>query len=187
MAAQYLPLLLKISRHIGAFNERVGRAVSWLILLMLLIIVYDVSMRYIFHIGSVLLQELEWHFFDLVFLLGAAYTLKENGHVSIDIFYTSRHVSEKKRLWINILGTFLFLFPFSLLVIFSSLPFVEFAFNIGEGSSEPGGLPFRFLIKAMIPLSFFLLVLQGICYVIENVALLNKLSASDATTQQGGT
>jgi len=177
MAAEFIPLLIKFSQRVSAVNERIGQAVSWLVLLMLLIIVYDVSMRYIFHIGSVLLQELEWHLFDIVFLLGAAYTLKENGHVSIDIFYTSRWVSEKARLWINILGTLLFLFPFSLLVIHSSLPFVEFAFNIGEGSSEPGGLPFRFLIKSMIPLGFFLLLLQGICYVIESALALKNLNA----------
>jgi len=176
MPAGYFPLLIKFSQTVGSFNERIGRAVSWLVLMMVLVIVYDVSMRYIFHIGSVLLQELEWHFFDIIFLLGAAYTLKENGHVSIDIFYNSRMVSDKTRLWINILGTFFFLIPFSVMVIHSSLPYVGFAYEINEGSSEPGGLPFRFLIKAMIPVSFTLLILQGICFVIDSAVKLQSLT-----------
>jgi TRAP-type mannitol/chloroaromatic compound transport system permease small subunit len=177
MSAPHIPFYLKFSQRVSAMNELIGKAVSWLVLLMVLVIVYDVSMRYLFHIGSVLLQELEWHFFDIVFLLGAAYTLKENSHVSIDILYGSRLLSDQARLWINILGTLLFLIPFSILVIHSSIPFVEFAYQINEGSSEPGGLPFRFLIKAMIPLSFFLLILQGICYVIESAMRLKKLAS----------
>lgn len=182
MPAAPIPLYIQVSQKISAFNEAIGKAVSWLVLLMVVMIVYDVGMRYIFHIGSVMLQELEWHFFDIVFLLGAAYTFKENGHVGIDIVYNSRAVSDKTRHWINIIGTVLFLLPFSLLVIHSSLPFVEFAFKINEGSSEPGGLPFRFLIKAMIPLAFILLILQGICYVIDNAVSLKRLmtEAGDA-------
>ena len=79
-----------IIRLIDAFSEWTGRAVSWLVLIMVLIIAYDVAMRYLFQSGSVGLQELEWHLFALVFMLGSAYTLKHDGHVRVDIFYQSR-------------------------------------------------------------------------------------------------
>lgn len=172
--------LQTFSTRVAAINEAIGKAVSWLVLLMVLVIVYDVSMRYLFHIGSVLLQELEWHLFDIIFLLGAAYTFKENGHVSIDIFYHSRFVSEKSRLRINIVGTILFLIPFCLLVIITSSGFVENAYSISEGSSEPGGLPYRFLIYTMIPLGFTMVLLQGICFAINSALALQGLS------QKGG-
>lgn len=139
---------------------------------MVLVIVYDIAMRYFFQIGSVALQELEWHLFAVLFLLGAAYTLKHDGHVRVDVIYQGRRMNDRRRAWVNLLGTVFFLFPFCLLIIVSSWPFVERAYLIAEGSPDPGGLPYRFLLKAVIPLGFTLLILQGVATILQSIELL---------------
>jgi len=148
--------------------EWTGRAVSWLVLAMVLLIAYDVTMRYLFQAGSVALQELEWHLFALLFLLGAAYTFKHDGHVRVDIFYHGRRMSDRGRAWIDLLGGLFLLIPFCLLIIISAFPFVETAFVMHEGSPDPGGLPYRFLLKASIPLAFVLILLQGLAHMLRS-------------------
>lgn len=140
----------------------------WCVPLLMCVIVYDVSMRYLFQIGSVALQELEWHLFAILFLLGAAYTFKHDGHVRVDIFYRSKKMSDRQRAYIDIAGGLLFLIPFCLLIIVSSWPFVANSFSMLEGSPDPGGLPYRFLLKATIPLAFALIMVQGIASVIQS-------------------
>lgn len=161
----------RLISYLNKLSEWSGWAVSWLILLMVLIIVYDVSMRYVFKIGSVALQELEWHLFAVIFLLGAAYTLKHDGHVRVDVFYNSRRCSDLCRAWIDILGFLFLLLPFSILIINSASGFAYNAYLIGEGSPDPGGIAYRFIIKSMIPLAFVLLILQGLATFISNVQL----------------
>ena len=173
--------LLRISNRIDAISERTGQLAAWLVPLMVVIIGYDITMRYLFRIGSVALQELEWHLFALVFLLGAAYTLKHDGHVRVDIFYRSRFLNDRQRAWIEVLGTLLFLIPFCVLIIASAWPFVMNSFAMGEGSPDAGGLPYRYLLKAAIPLGFFLLLLQGIANMLRAVVLL--LSPAQATSE----
>jgi len=151
-------------------SEWSGNIVSWCVLIMVLIISYDVFMRFFFHIGSVALQELEWHLFAVIFLLGASYTLKHDGHVRVDIFYQSRKLSDVHRAWIDLLGTLFFLIPFCVLIIISSWDFVSYSFRISEGSPDPGGLPFRFLLKAAIPLGFFLLLIQGVALILKSIS-----------------
>jgi TRAP-type mannitol/chloroaromatic compound transport system permease small subunit len=159
---------------IDRFTETTGRAVSWLILAMVLLISYDVAMRYIFHHGSVALQELEWHLFAVVFLLGGAYTLKHDAHVRVDIFYLSRFVSDRGRAWINIFGFVFFLLPFSVMILITAWPFVENAFYYNEGSPDPGGLPYRFILKGMILLAFVLMLIQGISELLKQVQVLRN-------------
>ena len=162
------PLHLAVTR-LEKISEWCGRAISWCILIMVLIIGYDVFMRYVFHIGSVALQELEWHLFALVFLLGASYTLKHDAHVRVDIFYQSKYMSDVKRAWVDLLGTLLFLFPFCILIIASSWGFVANSFVIAEGSPDAGGLPYRFILKAAIPFGFVLLLIQGIAIALKSI------------------
>ena len=154
---------------IESASEWMGRLASWLVLAMVLLICYDVSMRYLFQHGSVALQELEWHLFALIFLFGAAYTLKHDQHVRVDILFHSRYVSDRARAWINIGGTLLFLIPFSILVLATSWPFVENAFLYNESSPDPGGLPYRFLLKGSLLVAFGLILLQGIADIIKNI------------------
>ena len=147
---------------------------SWLVLVLVFIIGFDVTMRYLFQTGSVALQELEWHLFALIFLLGAAYTFKHDGHVRVDIFYNSRWMDARRRAWLDLLGGLLLLTPFCLLIIISAGPFVANAFALGEGSPDPGGLPWRYLLKAAIPVSFALLLLQGVAHMLRSVRTLLK-------------
>lgn len=159
---------------IDRFTETTGRAVSWLILAMVLLICYDVAMRYMFHQGSVALQELEWHLFAVVFLLGGAYTLKHDAHVRVDILYQSRFISDSGRAWINILGFVLFLLPFSIMILLTTWPFVENAFYYNEGSPDPGGLPYRFILKGMILLAFVFMLVQGIAELLKQIQFLTN-------------
>lgn len=154
-------MLNTLSQYIDRLNDVIGRLVSWLVLALVLLVGYDVTMRYLFQSGSVALQELEWHLFSVIFLLGAAYTLQHNDHVRLDLFYQSRFMNDYRRAWVNLVGSLCFLIPFCVLIIISSVPFVQQSFSHMEGSPDPGGLPYRWLLKSSIPLGFALLILQG--------------------------
>jgi TRAP-type mannitol/chloroaromatic compound transport system permease small subunit len=167
-------MIKTIINAIDSLNEHIGRAASWLVLAMVLLICYDVAMRYFFQQGSVALQELEWHLFALIFLLGAAYTLKHNNHVRVDIFYQSHYLSDKHRALINILGTLFFLLPFCILILITAWPFVENAYYYQEGSPDPGGLPYRYLLKGSLLIAFGLLILQGIAELLRNILIFTK-------------
>ena len=171
-------MIKNIINSIDILNETIGRAASWLVLAMVLLICYDVTMRYSFHQGSVALQELEWHLFALIFLLGSAYTLKHNNHVRVDILYQSQYLSNKHRAMINILGIILFLIPFCVLILITTWPFVENAYYYLEGSPDPGGLPYRYLLKGSILVAFTLLILQGVAELLRNCLILTKQDPS---------
>ncbi len=157
-------------RAIDALIEYSGRAVSWLALLLVLVVVYDVFTRYVLSASSVAVQELEWHIFSLLFLLAAAYTLKHNKHVRVDVFYT--RMTGKKQALVNVIGGILFLVPFTLIVVFSSWSFVSSSFLILESSPDPGGLPYRYLLKAAIPVAFVLFLLQGVAEIFRSVLVI---------------
>jgi len=171
-------MIKNIINSIDILNETIGRAASWLVLAMVLLICYDVTMRYSFNQGSVALQELEWHLFALIFLLGSAYTLKHNNHVRVDILYQSQYLSNKHRAMINILGIILFLIPFCVLILITTWPFVENAYYYLEGSPDPGGLPYRYLLKGSILVAFTLLILQGVAELLRNYLILTKQEPS---------
>lgn len=149
-------------RLIDGLTELSGRLSTWLVVVLVGVTAWDVAMRYVFRQGSVALQELEWHLFSAIFLLGAAYTLKQDGHVRVDVLYRSRFLSEGARRAIDVAGTLLFLLPFCALVLWASLPFVADAWTHGETSPDPGGLTHRWLAKALIPAGAALLLAQGL-------------------------
>jgi len=179
--------LQRIATAIECFSEWTGRLVSWLVLVLVLVISYDVAMRYLFQSGSVALQEIEWHLFALIFLLAAAYTLKHDEHVRVDVFYKSRFMSDRHRAWVDLLGGLLFLLPFCLLLISGSTPFVSNSFSMLEGSPDPGGLPYRFLLKAAIPLGFLMLLLQGLAIIMSCACVLLRpeKNAADKSSATG--
>ena len=144
-------ILLKIISIIDTFTEYTGKFISIFVIILVLLVGYDVSMRYLFNSGSIAIQELEWHLFSIILLLGSAYTLKHDEHVRLDIFYSSKLINDKVRIWFDVLGTLLILLPFCLLIIISAWPFVTQAYIHNEISPDPGGLPARWLIKAAIP------------------------------------
>lgn len=170
--------LQKLLHAIDSFTECSGKLVSWLVLFLALLTCYDVTMRYVFQQGSIALQELEWHIFALIFLLGSAYTLKHDQHVRVDVFFHSKFLNDRQRAWINIAGMLLFLTPFCLLILVSAWPFVFNAYLFNEGSPDPGGLPHRFLIKGAMLVGFLLLLIQGIAELIRNILILRQEEAS---------
>jgi len=155
---------------INQFTEKTGRIVSWLSLLLVCMIGLDVALRYLFNWSSSANSELEWHIFAALFLLGSAYTLKHDKHVRVDVFYS--RFSEKKKAWVNMIGTTIFLIPFCVVIVITSIPFVMDAWQIGEGSPEPGGLPYRFVVKSTIPLGAFLLLVQAISMLLSSLSIL---------------
>jgi TRAP-type mannitol/chloroaromatic compound transport system permease small subunit len=153
-------VLIRLCNWIDTFNGWIGRIVAWVTLGLVLVVFVDVVMRYLFNTSFVFTQELEWHLFAFIFLLGAGYTLLHDGHVRVDIVY--QHLSGKSRAWVNLIGTLLFLIPGCLLIIITSWKFVYNAWAVMEGSPDPGGIPYRYLIKSTITIGFSFLCLQGI-------------------------
>ena len=154
-------------------NFSTGSPISWaglpavLNLVMLVNVFYDSIMRYFFKTGSIAMQEMEWHLFSIVFLFGIAYTLKEDGHVRVDILYD--HFSPPWKAIVNIGGTLLFLIPLSVLISKVRSGIVHEAYQSGEISGDPGGLTHRWLIKAVIPASFVFLIISAIGFMLRNI------------------
>ncbi len=155
-----------LMRGIDAVNDWVGRATAWLTLLLVLVTTYDVVMRYIFRQSFVFIQELEWHIFAVMFLITAGYAHLLDSHVRVDLIYA--RLAPRSKAWIDLLGGVLFLFPTVFLLVWTSIPFVVASVKVLEGSPDPGGIPGRYLLKAMIPLGFLLVGLQGISETIKN-------------------
>ncbi|MEO9482617.1 MAG: TRAP transporter small permease subunit [Ekhidna sp.] len=156
---------------IDKLNSAIGKAISWLTLLLVLVIVIDVILRYSLSITSAASFELEWHLFAAIFLLGAAYTLKEDKHVRVDVFYD--RFSNKNKAWVNLIGGLALLLPFCAIAFWESLSFVESSYKLSETSPQPGGLPARWLIKSTIPLGFLLLGLQGISSITKSIIIIS--------------
>lgn len=147
-------------RFVDGLNERVGTVVSWFTTLLVLTVCLDVFTRYFLRRSSVAVQELEWHFFAVIFLLASAWALKHNKHVRVDVLYMN--FKPRSQALVNLIGSLLFLLPFAVIAIWSSQNFVLNSFRIGEVSPDPGGLPARYILKAMIPIGFSLILLQGL-------------------------
>jgi len=159
--------LIKVLELISEYS---GRAIAWFTTLLVLLICYDVTMRYLFNDSAVWMQELEWHLFAALFLVAAAYTLKQDAHVRVDVFYA--RFSPKAKAWINLLGTLIFLFPMCIILLAKSWDFAATSWMIKERSADPGGLAARYVIKSMIPFGTFLLLIQGIAEGLKSIQTL---------------
>lgn len=159
----------KIENFFNKITDFVGSITAIVMLLMMVNVFYDVMSRYLFSNSSVAMQELEWHLFSVMFLFGMAYALKEEAHVRVDFLYD--RMSTKKRAVVNIFGTVVFLLPLALLMISGSYEYVMDSYGINEISQDPGGLTHRWIIKAMIPLSFLFLIFASIGYILKNILL----------------
>jgi len=157
-------------RFIDKLNEKIGSMVSWLTTLLVLVVCYDVFTRYLLRKASIAVQELEWHLFAVIFLIGSSYTLRHDRHVRVDVLYG--RLKETQRAWINLVGGVILLIPFCLLVIYTSSDFVINSFLMGETSPDPGGLPARYVLKACIPFGFTLLLLQGLSMIFKSLLIL---------------
>jgi TRAP-type mannitol/chloroaromatic compound transport system permease small subunit len=167
-----IQILSKLLFALDTFSEWIGRISAWLILGMVLLISHNVIMRYVFNENSVALQELEWHLFAASFLLGAAYTLKHNQHVRVDLLYQSQWMSDRRRAWVDLFGHLFLFLPFCFLLIYTSQPFIENAYRYAERSPDPGGLPYRWIIKSFIAWGFMFLLLQSLAEILRNTLFL---------------
>lgn len=152
--------LRALVQAIDRFTDLTGRALAWLVLAMGLLTALIVIMRYGFNYNSIFAQELVTYFHGCLFMLGAAYALKQGAHVRVDIFY--RNFSPRARAWVDALGGIVFLMPFCLFVAGVSWQFVSDSWAITEVSPEPGGIPAVYLLKTLIPLMALNLLLQGL-------------------------
>ena len=163
-------MLLKLESYFDRFSDVMGWVAGVLNLIMLVNVFYDAIARYFFNTGSIALQETEWHLFSMVFLFGIAYALKEDGHVRVDVLYD--RFSPRWKAIVNIGGALFFVLPLSILIIEGSIWYVHEAFTSGEISGDPGGLQYRWLIKAVIPASFVFLLVSTIGFVLHNINLI---------------
>ncbi len=162
-----MPFLLALSRAIDALNTRIGALCDWLILAAVLISAGNAASRYLFSLSSNAFLEIQWQLFAAVVLLGASVTLKQNEHVRVDIIYSA--VSPRVRLWIDLVGIILFMLPVLVVLLALSVPFFLSSFRLDEYSANPGGLPF-WPVKFMLPLGFFLLLLQALSELVKRIA-----------------
>jgi TRAP-type mannitol/chloroaromatic compound transport system permease small subunit len=160
----------RLSDAIDRFIRRIGETASWLWLVLMLVIVVNVALRYVFGRGYILFEELQWHLYGAAWLLALGYVVTTDGHVRIDVL--AARWRPRTRAWIELLGLLLFLLPFAVVILVDSVPFVLTSLRLNEVSSSPGGLPFRWVIKAFITLGFALLTLAGFARVLRCTALL---------------
>lgn len=159
-----------VAGFIDSLNEWIGRSVSWLALLIVLVQFLVVVGRYVFGIGSIWMQELITYMFGFLFMLGAAYTLRHDGHVRVDIFY--REAEPRTKALVNLIGSLVFLIPICALIFWIAWPYVLQSWSIWEGSQESSGIPARYLQKSAILAFAVLMALQGMSMAIRSVLVL---------------
>jgi len=151
--------MIQLLNFIDATNRRIGNSIAWLATIMVVVQFAVVVMRYVFGISILVLQESLTYMFSILFLLGAAFTLLNDGHVRVDIFYRTAQKSTKAM--IDLLGNIFFLIPCCVLILIISWPYVAASWSVLEGSKETSGIPGVFLLKTLIPVFAVMMILQG--------------------------
>ena len=174
-----------VSAFVDALNDKMGAGIRWLALVMVFVGAGTAILRYSargleLSLNLTPLGELQWYLFSLIFLLGAAYGLNHDVHVRVDVLY--ERFSKKARALIDLIGTLVFLIPFSLVMLYVSWPAVSNSFSIREMSPDPGGLP-RWPIKIVILVSFVLLMLQGLSQIVKQIDILGGGDDESGTTE----
>ena len=164
--------LLKLSRHIDALTERIGKSAIWLVLVVVLVSAGNALMRYTINYSSNALLEIQWYLFGLIFLSCSGYTLLRNEHVRIDLI--SGRFSRRTQTWIDIFGIIFFLMPMAIAILLLSWPVFMNAFESGEMSNSAGGL-IVWPARLMIPAGFLLLILQACSELIKRVGFLKGM------------
>jgi TRAP-type mannitol/chloroaromatic compound transport system permease small subunit len=163
--------LLRLSTALARVAESVGNTAAWLALALVLVTFAVVVLRYLFQVGWIAMQESILYLHASLFLLGAAYTLKKDGHVRVDIFY--RGFTARRKALVDLLGSLFLLLPVCSFLLWVSWDYVASAWALREGSPESGGLPFVYLLKTLIPLAALLLILQGVSQALTSLGTLS--------------
>ena len=178
--------MFALYQFISNFTERLGLATRYLGFFLVINTALVVLLRYAFNYAPIALQEIMTYLHTSLFMLGAAYTLKHDGHVRVDVFY--QYMSATKKCWVNILGTVFLLFPTCLFVLIICFPYVSSSWAIGEHSIESSGLPWLFLLKSLLLVQPVLLMIQGLAEILRNVLMLKgdpRVGGDDNTTGEG--
>lgn len=149
-----------LSALIGRAFNLLLRIVSWVWFVLIMVIVVNVVMRYAFGQGRIEFEELQWHLYAIGFLLGLATCMSSDSHIRVDVLHD--RLPRKSQAWIELYGLLLLFLPFVLMVLIFSFPFVQYSWSIAEVSDAPGGLPFRWVIKSVLPLGMILLLAAGL-------------------------
>lgn len=165
--------MIQIINALESINRKIGNTFSWATLILVILIVIDVILRYAFKTSYIWLNEVEVYVFALIFLMGIGYTLMHDQHVRVDVFY--EQWSPKRRAWVNLIGTCCLLIPWCVVAILSSWKYARFSLSFVEGSAQPGGLPFLFVLKFLIMLAFTLLLIQGIALMLMSILKIMKV------------
>ncbi len=150
----------RLSRTLDRIVVSIGEASSWIWTILMLLIVIQVVQRYVIGLGSIQMEELQWHLFAVGFMLGLALTELRERHVRIDVI--AEAMPMRLRLWIEMVGIVVFLLPFCIFVIWWSIPYVQESWVASEVSAAPGGLPYRYVLKGVITVAFVLLAMAGV-------------------------
>lgn len=176
--------LIAVDNGLGAISKACGWVASVAFILMMLNVFYDVVARYAFDEVSIGMQEMEWHLYSVVFLMGIPYAMRTDGHVRVDVWYAGR--SETLKAWINLVGALLFALPIAALIAWLGWDYMLESYRMGEGSGDPGGLPYRFIVKGLIPFSSFFLAIASIGMATFALRVLAKESTYEGQTGAGG-
>ena len=168
--------MIKIADNIDNLLKAFCKIFMWANFLLMFCIVIQVVCRYFFNFTSAVFEEAQWHLYSIAMLVGLCYALITDSHVRADIIYGK--MSEKKKLIVDITSMLIFVIPFFTYLFFQSIPFVERSYAVGESSGNPGGLPFRWLIKGTIPVACLLLNLAAVSRLLRSIA---KLGGKDGT------
>lgn len=162
-------MFMALSRAIDKLNEAIAGIVSWALLAAVIICAINALVRYTFKMSSNAWLEIQWYLFAAVFMLASAHTLKRDEHVRIDVI--TGHFSKRTQVWIDLFGYLLFLLPVCLLIFYYGIPFFRYSLTTGESSSSAGGL-IVWPAKLLVPVGFFLLLIQGVSEIIKRIAFL---------------
>jgi TRAP-type mannitol/chloroaromatic compound transport system permease small subunit len=174
--------LVRAERAISKFSDLLGKIAALLFIVLLLNVFYDVIMRYLFNDVSIGMQELEWHLYATIFLIGVPYALFKEGHVRVDIIYAG--LSPKRRALIDLIGTLVLLLPFTILVAKYGIDFTYESFTLGEQSGDPGGLPYRWLIKGVIPFAFITMAISGLGLMLKSINTLRGVGGDESVSAE---
>ncbi len=172
-------MLLKLERWANSFSDLLGRIAALLFLLLLLNVFYDVVARYLFNSVSIGMQELEWHLYASIFLLGIPYAIRTDSHVRVDIFYD--RIGARRKAIIDLCGVVFLLLPFVLLVAWYGSSFAFESWSLGERSGDPGGLSNRWVIKAVIPFACMSMAVAGVGMLLRSLNILRGVATPDET------
>ncbi|MEX0604059.1 MAG: TRAP transporter small permease subunit [Marinobacter sp.] len=176
--------LIAVDNGLGAISKACGWLASVAFILMMLNVFYDVVARYAFDDVSIGMQEMEWHLYSFLFLMGIPFAMRTDGHVRVDVLYAGR--SETFKAWINLIGALLFALPIAALIAWLGWDYMIESYRMGEGSGDPGGLPYRFIIKGLIPFSSFFLAIASLGMATFALRVLAKESTYEGQTGAGG-